>query len=569
MDSLNEPHEGKMPETDHVVCNNVGFKSNTVPIAIVGMGMKLPGGIESAEDFWEMLINKKDGLTETPETRYNVESFCNDSQPRTIKTKKGYYFPEYLGKVDASFMSMMQHAPARLDPQQTLLMEVIWDCMENANQVGWRGSDIGCYIGTFGGDWLELTSKDSQRVDRVWPVATGDYALSNRVSYEYDLKGPSITVETACSSSVVALHDACLGIQNGDCESAIVGGSSLIFTPTMATAMSDNMVLSPDGICKTFDASADGFGRGEAINALYIKRLDAAIRDNDPIRAVIRGTAANSDGRTTNFSSPSQDSQIELIRKAYRLAGIENVHETAFFECHGTGTSVGDAIETAAVAEVFGERGMVIGSVSLLFSPGSCRRKNGTIQEVEIDPNRSSQTSVTTSVTGRQPQASHRSSRLFSPSNTASFLPTSTLPRRILRVGPVALWCEPCIVTLTVPFERAKLTVPVDPTPWPEDRCERVSVNSFGIGGSNAHVSFFIISRSSYLQKQRYSRSSWTLYPRLEPPTMNSPPNRRITPRYWWCQREASVLWTAELMAYWSISKVIQIPWVTWPTPSA
>lgn len=174
----------------------------------------------------------------------------------------------------------------------------------------------------------------------------------------------SVTVETACSSSLAALHYACLSIYNEDCESSIVGGSSLILTPTMTAAMSDNMILSPDGICKTFDASADGFGRGEAVNALYIKRLDAAIRDNDPIRAVICGSAANCDGRTASIASPSRESQVDLIRKAYKQAGIQDVHETAFFECHGTGTAVGDAVEATAVAEVFGEKGIIIGSVS-------------------------------------------------------------------------------------------------------------------------------------------------------------------------------------------------------------
>lgn len=338
---------------------------NNVPIAILGMGMRLPGDVQSTEDFWELLINKKDGLCKTPESRYNVESFYNPSQPRSVKTRKGYYLPDYLGKTDTSFWSNPLDDPGKFDPQQTLLMQVIWDCMENAGQVNWRGKEIGCYVGAFGGDWLELASKDLQRIDRAWPISTGDYALSNRVSYEYDLRGPSVTVETACSSSLVALHDACLSIYNGDCESAIVGGCSLIFTPTMTTAMSDNVVLSPDRICKTFDASADGFGRGEAINALYVKRLDAAIRDHDPIRAVIRGTTANSDGKTSSISSPSQESQVELIRKAYQQAGIEDIQETGFFECHGTGTAVGDAIETAAMAEVFREKGVAIGSVSI------------------------------------------------------------------------------------------------------------------------------------------------------------------------------------------------------------
>lgn len=139
--------------------------------------------------------------------------------------------------------------------------------------------------------------------------------------------------------------------------------------PIMTAAMCDNMILAPDGICKTFDASADGFGRGEAVNAIYIKRLDAAIRDNDPIRAIIRGSAANCDGRTGTITSPSQESQVALIHKAYKQAEIENIHETAFFECHGTGTAAGDFTEAAAVAEVFGQEGMIIGSVSGRLNP--------------------------------------------------------------------------------------------------------------------------------------------------------------------------------------------------------
>lgn len=184
-----EAKHGEAPNVGKMTCS-VAKDGKPVPIAIVGMGMRLPGGVKSAEDFWEMLINKRDGLCETPETRYNVESFYNESQPRSVKTKKGYYLPEYLGKADTAFLSMQKSEVCKLDPQQILLMEVIWDCMENAGQVDWHGKNIGCYIGVFGGDWHELQSKDSQRVDRSWPLTTGDFGLSNGVSYRYDLRGP-------------------------------------------------------------------------------------------------------------------------------------------------------------------------------------------------------------------------------------------------------------------------------------------------------------------------------------------------------------------------------------------
>lgn len=176
-----------------------------------------------------------------------------------------------------------------------------------------------------------------------------------------------MTLETGCSSSLVGLHEACQAILAGDCTSAIVAGTNLILTPTMTITMSDNMVLSPSGICRTFDAAADGYGRAEGVNALYIKRLDDAVRDGDPIRAIIRSTATNCDGRTPVITTPGSVTQKELILKAYERAKIEDITETAFFECHGTGTVMGDTAETSVVAELFSKTGIVIGSVCIAF----------------------------------------------------------------------------------------------------------------------------------------------------------------------------------------------------------
>lgn len=174
-----------------------------------------------------------------------------------------------------------------------------------------------------------------------------------------------MTIRTACSASLTGFHLACQALQNGDCDSAVVAGSSLIMDPSMTMDMSQQGVLSPDGICKTFDAAANGFARGEAINAVLLKPLDKALRDGDPIRAIVRSSSVNSDGRTSHMGSPSVESQEAMIRRAYEVAGIEDFSQTAFFECHGTGTAVGDPLEVAAVANVFGDRGVYIGSVSL------------------------------------------------------------------------------------------------------------------------------------------------------------------------------------------------------------
>jgi acyl transferase domain-containing protein len=174
---------------------------------------------------------------------------------------------------------------------------------------------------------------------------------------------------------MVGLHEACQALYSGECSSAIIAGSNLLLAPTMTISISENMVLSPSGLCRTFDAAADGYGRGEAINAVYIKPLADAIQQGDPIRAVIRSTAVNCDGKTPTITTPGSDAQERLIRRAYLKAGIENLSQTAFFECHGTGTIAGDTAETRVVARIFNEGGIYIGAVSLAICYLDIRQK--------------------------------------------------------------------------------------------------------------------------------------------------------------------------------------------------
>jgi acyl transferase domain-containing protein len=333
------------------------------PIAIVGMSMRLPGGVNCENEFWEFLINKRDGLCRVPDNRYNIDAFYKASTSGAIRTQHGYFLQQDIAHFDAAFFGMSKVEAARLDPQQRMLMEIIWECMENGGQTQWCGKNIGCYVGVFGEDWLDLLSKDTQANDRYRVIGAGDFALSNRISYEFDLRGPSMTIRTGCSSSLVGLHEACQALYSGECSSALVAGTNLIITPTMTTSMSDNMVISKSGICRTFDAAADGYGRGEAVNAIYIKPLDAALRDGDPVRAVIRSTAVNCDGKTPSITTPGSQAQECLIRRAYQRAGITDVFNTGFFECHGTGTVAGDTAETSVVAKVFGDHGIHIGAV--------------------------------------------------------------------------------------------------------------------------------------------------------------------------------------------------------------
>ncbi|KAL8728458.1 MAG: hypothetical protein Q9181_005336 [Wetmoreana brouardii] len=329
------------------------------------MGMRLPGGINGETEFWDMLVNKKDGRCMVPEDRYNIEAFYSPTgRPGTVKSKQGYFLNHLdLQHLDASFFSMNRIEVEKLDPQQRLLLEVVWECMENGGQVGWRRKNIGCYVGVFGEDWLDMAARDTQHLGMYRITGSGDFAISNRVSYEYDLKGPSMTIRTDCSSALIGLHEACQAIYGGECHSAVVAGTNLIMTPTMTIAMTEQGVLSPTGLCKTFDAQADGYARGKAINAVYVKKLSDAIHDGDLIRAVIRATATNCDGKTPGMACPSSESHESMMRRAYRTARLPDLSQTAFIECHGTGTAIGDPLETTAVANVFGHQGIYIGSV--------------------------------------------------------------------------------------------------------------------------------------------------------------------------------------------------------------
>ncbi|KAH8889179.1 hypothetical protein GQ53DRAFT_870139 [Thozetella sp. PMI_491] len=424
-----------------------GDNAVSEPIAICGMAVRLPGGLHSPQQLWDFLQSKGDARGRVPDSRYNVSSFYSStSKPGTVNTEYGYFLDESvdISSLDTSFFSMSRNEVARADPHQRQMLEVVRECMEDAGETSWRGRQIGCYMGSFGEDWVEMFAKETQQYGQYRVFSYGDYNLANRVSYEMDLHGPSMVIRTGCSAALVALHEACLALGRGECESAIVGGANLILAPGMTVAMAEQGVLSPDGSCKTFSADADGYARGEAISAIYVKPFSSAVRDGNPIRSLIRATATNSDGKSPGgISAPNERAQEVLIRRAYRVAGIADYSETAFVECHGTGTPVGDPVETRAVGRVFGPSGGVfIGSVkpNLGHSEGA-----------------SGLTSLIKSVLALE----HR------------IIPPNI---KFTRPNP------------EIPFQSTGLVVPTESTPWPDSRRERISINSFGIGGSNAHI---------------------------------------------------------------------------------
>ncbi|KAL4899855.1 hypothetical protein BDW74DRAFT_188874 [Aspergillus multicolor] len=400
------------------------------PIAIVGMAARLPGGVNSIPSMYRFLREKKDGLREVPESRFNIDGFHNDGDVAySMRQQKAYFLDDDISMMDASFFASSEMEAAGSDPRARLLLEVVYECLENAGKTTYRGEKMGCYIGAWGVDWSELTLKDGQQRNPMIGAAAGSFFLSSYIAWNLDLHGPTMSIETACSASMVALHEACQALYSGECSSAIVGGANLILTPTLHMSLSSSGVLSPDGICKTFDASADGFGRAEAVNAVLVKPLDAAIRDGDAIRAVIRATTCNNDGHTLILTTPSAKAQEELIRQAYKKAGIEDTEQTAYFECHGTGTMAGDTAEMSAVSKVF-PKGIHVGSTKPNFG-----HSEGT-------------------------------SGLTSLIKAVLSLENKTVLPHIHMVDP----------NPSIPFESANLTVPKDELPWPTDRKERISV---------------------------------------------------------------------------------------------
>ncbi|KAH8800666.1 putative polyketide synthase [Xylogone sp. PMI_703] len=423
-------------------------RSEYIPIAIVGMGMRLPGSCNDAQSFWEFLINKQDGRKPIPVDRFNVKGFVStSSSPESgcLPMDCGYFIDDDLSRFDPSVFSMSKAEVERVDPQQRLLLEVVYETLENAGEVDWRGKNIGVYTGSFAQDWMQIQAKDSQGSSPASAyrlMGMDDFVLANRVSYEFDLRGPSMSVKTGCSSAMVALHLACEALQQGSCSAAIVGGANLILTPEYTYALNDLHALSPDASVKAFDIEGNGYARADAVNAVYIKRLDDAVRDGNPIRAIIRATATNSDGKTQGLSNPSREAQVQLMRAAYTRANIANISETALVECHGTGTAAGDPTETGAIGDVFGEKGVYITSVKPNIGHGEA------------------------------------ASGLSSIIKSVLALENKTIPPNIKFKTP----------NPKIPWSKSRLIVPTEPIPWPKGRRERISVNSFGIGGTNAHV---------------------------------------------------------------------------------
>lgn len=272
--------------------------------------------------------------SQIPSDRFNPSAFWSPhKRSNTSITRGGFFLHDDLAAFDAGFFTLPKAEAHAMDPQQRLLIEVAYEALESAGlplpKVA--GSRTGVYVGVFTHDYYEMLRKDTENMPTFTVHGTASTAMAGRLSWLWDLRGPSFALDTACSSGLVALHLAVQGLRAGEADAAIVGGTNLLISPDMFKVASSASFLAPDGRSKAFDESADGYGRGEGIGAVVLKRVEDAVRDGDPIRAVIRGTACNQDGRTPGMTLPSSEAQAALIREAYRAAGLD-MQDTGYVE---------------------------------------------------------------------------------------------------------------------------------------------------------------------------------------------------------------------------------------------
>lgn len=325
------------------------------PIAIVGVGCRFPGGVYNAESFWRLLREGLDGITEIPADRWDVDAYYDPDPdaPGKMNTRRGGFISD-VDQFDPAFFGIAPREAVSMDPQQRLLLEVTWEALEDAGQPPHAliGSRSGVFIGMGTSDYAQMMlSRDPTEIDQYLGTGIAHSVVAGRVSYALGWQGPSMLVDTACSSGALAVHLACQSLHLGECGLAVAGAVNLILSPELTIHFSKTGMLAPDGRCKTFDASADGYARAEGCGVVVLKRLSDAQRANDRVLAVIRGSAVNQDGRSSGLTAPNGPSQESVIRAALASAGVEPC-QIGYVEAHGTGTTLGDPIELQALGSV-------------------------------------------------------------------------------------------------------------------------------------------------------------------------------------------------------------------------
>jgi acyl transferase domain-containing protein/NADPH:quinone reductase-like Zn-dependent oxidoreductase/acyl carrier protein len=347
-------------------------KKQHEPIAIIGIGCRIPGGANNPEEFWQLLHEGRSGVREIAPDRWDADAYYDSDPdvPGKIATRFGGFLDQ-VDRFEPQFFGISPREALTMDPQQRLLLEVSWEALEHAGQSPAKlgHTRTGVYIGLCSNDYAQLLLEagNAELLDMYYASGIGHSIASGRLSYVLGLQGPSISVDTACSSSLVAIHLACQGLRNMECRLALAGGVNVILSPQLFSALSRARMLSADGKCKTFDAAADGFVRGEGCGVVVLKRLEDAVADGDRILALIRGSAVNQDGPSSGLTAPNGPSQESVICDALANAAV-SPRDVSYVEAHGTGTSLGDPIEVQALGAVFGPgretaRPLLIGSL--------------------------------------------------------------------------------------------------------------------------------------------------------------------------------------------------------------
>ncbi|WP_414514568.1 beta-ketoacyl synthase N-terminal-like domain-containing protein [Nostoc sp. PCC 9305] len=423
------------------------------PIAIVGIGCRFPGGVRSPASFWNLLQNGRDAITEIPSDRWNVNKFYH---PDPVEPGKMYSrwggFLDQIDQFDAKFFGISGAEAARIDPQQRLLLETTWEALEDAGQVPEHlaGSDTGVFIGVLNRDYsyIQMDERNRDAINAHTIVSSNLNLVPNRISYCFDFTGPSLPIDAGCASSLVAVHFACSSLWNGECSLALAGGVNIIFKPEISIAMSKAFLLSADGRCKSFDAAADGFVRAEGVGVVVLKPLSHALADGDAIYATIRSSAVSQNGRGSSFTAPEALAQQAVMQKAYQRAGILP-QQVQYVETQGSGSPMGDEIEAKAI-------GAVIGSDRSLGNECAIGSVKTNIGHMEAAAGIGGLIKAALAVNHRQ------------------------IPPNLHFQTP----------NPKIPWEELRLRVPqsLEPLTNKDNQPPIVSVNGFGLGGTNVHV---------------------------------------------------------------------------------
>ena len=432
--------------------NTLAEQGTNKPLAVVGIGCHFPGGALTPDLYWDLLRSGTDATCVVPETRWNAARY-HDPNPNKVgkmATRRGGFLSE-IDQFDPQFFGISPREANLIDPQQRLLLRTTWEALEDGgiSADSLAGTDVGVFVGGFTLDYQLLQNQGrTSRYRFKAHSATGMMMtmLANRISFAFDFRGPSMTVDTACSSSLVAVHLAAQSIWNGECDLALAGGVNIMIGPNTAIAESKSGFLAPDGRCKAFDQSADGYARGEGGAVVVIKPLAQALRDGDAIYAQILGTAVSQDGRTDGITVPSAEAQEAAITTALRRAGVQP-NEVGYVEAHGTGTPVGDPIEVRALANALASERpatnpLVIGSVKTNIG------------------------------------------HLEAGAGVAGLIKAAL----VLKHGYIPANLHLHKLSDQIPLGELSLDIPQAGRPFPDCARRVAGVNSFGFGGTNAHV---------------------------------------------------------------------------------